>query len=231
VTRDMTSSMGAYRDERRLWVELLNLIVRLAPTGWKHYHNSILFRGQTAVSPVVVPASYEWKLAGPKEIQYMDTHPEATSPTAYARRAQMGDRCVCLKQGGELVGYQWIRFKRCCALCGFTDAMELPFLPLAANQAFFYDLYTYKAHRKRGVGTLIRKLADQGLSEMGIDEVLSLVSPQNLPALRLRTLMQEKPDRMVYGYRIRNWHQTFLGPLGDTQLLAWWDQFSAATNR
>jgi hypothetical protein len=220
-----------YRDRWKPWVELLNLMVRLAPTGRKHYGASILFRRRTDGAGVVVPAPYTWKLAGPDEIDYMDRHPEATSSTAYARRAAHGDRCICLLHDDELVGYQWVRFRACCALCGFGGSMELTFLPLAPNQAFFYDLYTYTAHRQRGVAKILRHVAYQGLMQLGIEEALSLVDPQNLPALRLRATMDERPDRLVYGYRLRGWQRTFLGPRDDARLLAWWDDFRAACRR
>lgn len=215
----------------KLRFKLMNLGVRLAPTGWKHYHNLILFRKQLKDSePVAVPEPYEWKFAGPGEIEFMDAHPEATSPSAYTRRAARGDRCVCIKQGDELVGYEWITFHTCCALCGFSN-MELTFLPLATGQAFGYDLYVYQKHRRHSIATLLRKLVPQKLRELGIKESFSLTSPENIPTLRLRAIMDmgDIPERMVYGYRIRNWQKTFLGPVGDRRLLQWWEQFKVAS--
>lgn len=210
------------------WVRTMNLTVRLAPTGWKHYHNTVLFKNRTAAGgPVVVPAPYRWALAGPAEIRQMDEHPEATSSSAYSRRAARGDLCACLMLDGELLGYQWTRRKSCCALCGFSDRMEFSFLPLAANQAFLYDLYTYEKHRRRGIGILLRKLAYRCLRETGVEEILSLVDPENVPALGIRAALGESPERMVYGYRIRRWNKTFLGRTGDERLARWWDRFLA----
>ena len=103
--------------------------------------------------------------------------------------------------------------------------MEMTFLPLAMNQAFSYDLYTYREHRGRGIATLLKALVYQRLEEIGIKETFSLVSPDNKPSLRLRVLLGEQPERMVYGYRIRNWQKTFLGPTRDVWLQQWWEQY------
>ena len=204
----------------------MNFAVRLMPTGWKYWGNSILL--MTSISDcgsISVPEPYSWTWAGPEEINYLDRHPEATSPTAYARRAARGDRCLCIKQGGEIVGYRWFKLGTGCVLCGFGPDMEITLFPLKPEQAFSYDLYTYRKYRGQGVATLLNNLLYQALREEGIKEVLALVSPTNHAALRLNLRLGAQPQRLVYSYRIRSWSKTFLGPEGDTRLTEWTQQF------
>jgi len=206
----------------------MNLAVRLIPTGWKYWGNSILLKTPIGDSgPVSLPEPYTWTWAGPEEIDFLDRHPEATSPTAYARRAARGDRCLCIKQGDEIVGYRWFKLRSGCILCGFGPKMEITPFPLKPGQAYSFDLFTYQKYRGRGVATMLMKLLFQALREEGINEVLSCVSPDNHASLRLQLRLGAQPQRMVYNYRIRNWNKTFLGPEGDRRLTDWMQQFNS----
>jgi GNAT superfamily N-acetyltransferase len=211
-----------------LFYRMLNLAVRLAPTRWKFYGNTILFRKiLDNVPPVSVPEPYRWKWASVEEIAFMDKNPEADMPTAYPRRAAYGDRCLCLMKGEELVGYQWISFRSGCTWCDPLPSWEIPFLPLKATQAFGYDLYVYKQFRGQSLGILIRRLCLRILKEQGIEEVFSLVRFNNVISLKLRIRTGEEPERTVNYYRIRTWKKVFLGPLKTPQLMQWWTRFNA----
>jgi len=204
----------------------MNFAVRLMPTGWKYWGNSILLKTSIGDSgPISLPEPYTWTWAGPEEIDFLDRHPEATSPTAYARRAARGDRCLCIKQGSDVVGYQWAKLTAGCVLCGFGPLMEITLLPLKPGQAFSYDVYTYEKYRGRGVGTMLKNLLYQALREEGKKEVLALVSPDNHASLRLQLRLGAQPQRMVYSYRIRSWSKTILGPEEDRRLIEWLQQF------
>jgi len=209
----------------------MDLAVRLAPTGWKYCGSSILLKTSIAdVGPVNLPAPYQWTWAGPQEIDFIDRHPEATSPTAYARRAARGDRCLCIKQGSDIVGYRWVTLANGCVLCGFGPKMEFTLFPLYPGQAFTYDLFTYQKYRGRGIATTLIKLIYRALREEGINVVFSLVSPVNHPALRLHLRCGAQPQRMMYNYRIRSWSKTLLGPERDTRLREWIQQFRPASS-
>jgi len=196
------------------------------PTGWKYCGSRILLKTPITESEEIgVPEPYTWMWAGPKEIAYIDQHAEATSPTAYARRAARGDRCLCIMLGADVVGYQWVTRRNGCVMCGFGPGMEIILFPLARDQAFAFDLYAYRNFRCRGIGTMLKGLLYQRLREEGIREVLSLVSPDNHAAFRLQLRLGARPDRMVYTYRIRGWSKTFLGPRNDKQLNKWMQQF------
>jgi len=213
-----------------MFYRMLNLAVRLAPTCWKFYGNTVLFRKTLDnAPPVSLPVPYRWKWASVEEIAFMDKHPEADMPTAYPRRAAYGDRCLCLMKGEELVGYQWISFRSGCTWCDPRPSWEIPFLPLKSTQAFVYDLYAYKPFRGQGLGKLIRRLSFQVLKEQGIEEVFSLVRFDNAIALKVRIRTGEEPERTVNYYRIRGWSKVFLGPPKDPQLMQWWAGFTERT--
>ena len=216
---------------RELRFLAMNLVVRLIPTGWKYCGNSVLLKTPVGEGGLVsLPEPYTWTWAGPEEIDFLDRHPEATSRTAYARRAARGDRCLCIKQGTDIVGYRWYKLNTGCVLCGFSPKMEITLFPLRPGQAFCYDLFTYQKYRGRGVATMLMRLLFQALREEGIEEVFGLVSPVNHAALRMHLRLGAQPQRMVYNYRIRSWSKTFLGPEGDNRLTEWMQQFKSTAS-
>jgi ribosomal protein S18 acetylase RimI-like enzyme len=217
---------------RKMRFRSMNLAVRLMPTGWKYWANSILLMTPVADSqPISVPEPYRWIWAGPEEIAYIDRHPEATSPTAYTRRAARGDRCLCIMLGENVVGYQWVTRRAGCVMCGFGPRMEIKLFPLAPHQAFAYDIYTYRNYRGRGIGTMLKRLLYLSMKEEGAREVLVLVAPDNHASLRLQLRLGAQPQRIVYTYRIRSWNKTFLGPAQDRQLAEWMEQFKLSLAR
>jgi ribosomal protein S18 acetylase RimI-like enzyme len=198
------------------WVRLLATAVRWAPTRWKFYRRSILIHKKlSATEPVALPEGHSWVWAGPQEIESIDHHPEATSRSAYTRRAARGDSCLCLKNGEEIVAYRWIAWHSGCLYCGFGPRQELRFLPLGPNQAFLYDLYVYEAHRRHGYGVLLIKHVAEVLRQKGIDEAFALVDPNNHAVIRLDLRQGYEAVRMVYGFRIRQWNAMLLGPQAD----------------
>lgn len=209
----------------------MNLVVRWLPTGWKYCGNSVLLKTPVGDGgPVNLPEPYTWTWAGAEEIDFLDRHPEATSRTAYARRAARGDRCLCIKQGSEIVGYRWFKLDTGCVLCGWSPEMEIIPFSLKPGQAYSYDLFTYQKYRGRGVATMLMKILFQVLREKGVKEVLSLVAPTNHASLRLQMRFGAQPQRMVYNYRIRSWSKTFLGPEGDARLSEWMQQFKSTAS-
>lgn len=205
---------------------MLSLLVRAAPTGRKFLHQSILLRRQyDGAGHTLLPDDFQSVWAGPSEIAYMDQHPEATSRSAYARRAARGDLCLCLKRGEEVIGYRWATRKSACVFCGFGPGYELLFFPLQAHQVFVYDSYVYRVHRGRGFSTLIRNLFQESAYREGIRESYSLIAPENTRSLKLTLLGGSAPLCMAYGFRVRNWGKMILGPSPDEDLKRWIDAF------
>jgi ribosomal protein S18 acetylase RimI-like enzyme len=187
--------------------------VRWAPTRWKFYKRSILIHKKLSeTEPVTLPAGHSWVWAGPEEIESIDRHPEATSRSAYKRRAARGDLCLCLKNGKEIVGYRWIAFHSGCLYCGFGPRQELRFLPLGPNQAFQYDLYIYEKHRRHGYGVLLNRRMAEALRQKSIDEAFALVDPDNHAVIRLNLRLGYQAVCLVHSFRIRQWNVAILGP-------------------
>ena len=209
----------------------MNLLIKLIPTGWKYCGNSVLLKTSIGDSRAIeLPEPYQWTWAGPEEIDFLDRHPEATSPTAYVRRAARGDRCLCIKHGPDVMAYRWVTLCNACALCGSGPNMEFTLFPLKPGQAFVYDLFTYQKYRGRGVATTLIKLLFHFLREEGIKEIFALVSPNNHPSLRMHMRFGAQPQRLIYNYRIRNWSKSFSGIEGDRRLSEWMQQFKSTSN-
>ena len=207
---------------------LLSLSVRIAPTGRKFFRRSILFRRSLAsLEPVAPPEGVRWSLAGPNEIAWINAHPEATSRSAYRRRYERGDICVCLKNGSEIVAYRWIVRSAACQFCGFGLDYEIRFLPLSSKQAFLYDLYVYQAHRRFGYGTLLCRIIFRILKEKGVDEVFCLAEPGNERIVSVNLRLGFEAVRIAYGVRIWRLGAMFFGPLRDRQLEQWIGEFGA----
>ena len=211
-------------------VSVLSLFVRFAPTHRKFFSRAIFFRrtyGQMEDIPVPEGLSCAW--ASTEDIELIDKHPEATSRGANTRRVARGDRCMRLKRGDEILGYQWVTRQAACVFCGFDPGYELLFFPLQADQIFTYDSYVYSAHRRKAYGTVIRRRLHRTLQHEGIREAYSLVAPENTPSISITLQSGFEPWRMAYGVRIRGWSKMILGPEVEPRLLRWIDEFKAHT--
>lgn len=202
--------------------------MRLAPTGRKFFDRAILLRKTLASEQrFALPEGFRWKLGGASEIAQIDAHPEATSRSAYRRRYDRGDSCVCLMKGSEIVAYRWVARRRACLYCGFGSGYEIRFLALRPNQAFLYDLYVYQAHRRGGHATLLCEVIFKLLKDEGIDEIFCLADPANERVIRLDLRLGFEAVRVAYGVRIRQWGAMFFGPQPDPRLQAWVGEFGA----
>jgi len=209
-------------------VSILSLMVRAAPTSWKFYNRAILFRRQYGeMDEASLPDGVQSEWAGPKEIEYIDKHPEAPAPGTSARRVARGDMCMCLKRGEEVIGYQWVTRRSACLFCGFSPKYELLFFPLQSHQMFTYDSYTYAAYRRKGYGTVIRRTLHKAMRDAGVQEAYSLVAPENTASISITLQSRFQPWCMAYGFRVRGWSKMILGPHPDAELSQWINAFKA----
>jgi len=212
-------------------VSTLRLLVRLAPTGRKFFNRSIVFRRRYEVMDEVPPLDgIDGAWANADDIEFIDQHPEATSRGANGRRIARGDRCWCLKRGSEVLGYQWITQRAGCLFCGFDPGYELLFFSLQPHQVFTYDSYVYGVHRRKGYGTVIRRMLHGALKQEGIREAYSVVMPENTPSINITLQTRFEPWRMAYGIRIRDWGRMILGAELDPQLIRWIRDFQTRSS-
>lgn len=208
---------------RSLWVRALNLMVRLAPVHSKYYLNSILLRKSlTGLSAVPASSEYQFVWAGPEDVRFIMAHSEALQDHVYDKRVTNGDRCFCVKQGSEIVSYNWIRFTSCCALCGFDRG--LTFFPLQSDQAFTYDFYTYSKYRGKHIGRLLKMHLLHALNEIGINEVYTLVRPDNEISMKIQLRLGYEPVQMIFGYQILKCKKVLYGSARDNQRMNQWTQ-------
>lgn len=206
---------------RPLRFRLMNLLVRCAPVAMKYYHNSILMRKTIhGAESVDLPEGLKFRSASQEDLDFIIGHAEALRANVYSRRLQRGDRCYCLCDDREVLSYNWVATAMCCVLCGFERGLE--FLPLSDGQAFTYDFYTYKASRGSGLGGRMKRLLLQELARRGVREVFSLVMPYGTASIKIHLVAGYQPVCMVYGYRLRDWRQTYFGKPRDKPWLDAW---------
>ena len=207
---------------RPISFRILNLLVGYIPLKKKYCHNSILMRKclREVASPTDLPRDDEFSTADNMDIDAIMRHPEALPAKIYRKRLAAGDCCYCLRHHGEIIGYNWLSRDTCCILRGFEKGIE--FLPLVEGQAFSYDFYVYKNHRRMGVGTAMKRQLLWLLRSQGYNEVFSVVMPNNLVSLKVHFSLGFDAEYMVYGYRIGDWVWTYYDREGDRSRLNSW---------
>jgi len=163
-------------------------------------------------------------LASADEIRAIASHAEALRGADYQDRVRKGDVCYLLKANGEIVSYNWIRFDRCCVFCSYQ--WEIGFLPLNERQAFTYDFYTYRKHRRAGYGSLLKQHMLSDLRERGIQEVFSIVYRHNYDSLRIHLRLHYDVRYLFNGYQLLSWTRYRLIPKSRLRgLPVWVDHF------
>lgn len=212
---------------RPIGIRALNLLTRVLPVPTYYYNNILLRRSTAAIPDDPIGPRYSFGIATPDDIDFIMRHPEALPADVYQRRLSNGDRCYCMKRDREIAACNWVRFSSCCVLCGFANGFQLQ--PLGAGQAFTYDLYTYEAYRREGIGLAIKIAVMHELARDGFREVCALVAPHNTGSLKIHLRLGYLPVRMVYGYRIGSWSNTFQGQdRHKVWLDRWIDAFKAS---
>lgn len=213
---------------RPLGFRVLNKLIHYAPVAKKYAHNSILFRKRLVESKSVdIFTRYNFGLASSEDVDFLARHPEGLSESVYTSRLGRGDRCYCLRNGTEVISYNWVARSLCCILCGYDRGLE--FFPLHPGQVFTYDFYTYKPHRGGGFGSLLKSLLIQTMMHEGVREVFTLLMPHSSASIKIHLKLGYEPLFMVYGYRMLGWSRTFYGRSEDKDWLdKWIDGFKIA---
>lgn len=206
---------------RSILVRALNLMARLAPVHSKYYSNSILLRkGLSRLFEVPVSKDYRFDWAGSEDVRFIMAHSESLQDHVYDNRVTNGDRCFCAKQGDKIVSYNWVRLTSCCALCGFERGLS--FFPLQSGQAFTYDFYTYSKYRGKHIGRLLKMHLLHALRETGVNEVYSLVGPDNEISMKIQLRLGYEPVQMIFAYQILKWKKILYGSARDSQRMSQW---------
>lgn len=199
-----------------------NFVLRKLPLNSAFQFKGILFHK-------LLDGGFEYQLkdglvftrASDEDIGVLAKHEEALTPSGiYAERLRHGHACYCLKYKGEILSYNWVAFDKCYRLCGYAG--EFAFKSLKQTQAFTYDFYCYKEHRRRGYGIKLKTRLLSELKREGICEVFSLVLQSNNASLRIHMASGFYPESIVYGYHLGPWSRVIYGMPQDSNSLANW---------
>jgi len=157
-------------------------------------------------------------------IQQIMQHQEALPEAVYRQRIAQGDSCFILLNEKTVVAYNWVSHSKCAVYRGF--AREVEFLVLNSEQAFTYDFYTYKNHRNKGYGLIVKQFLIKYLAQGGVKAMLTCVHHDNHASLAVHFNIGYKPIAVVYLARIMNWTISFQS--GDKELYTikqWFEQY------
>ena len=212
-----------------LWLGELLLArapVSLAPGFLTRYRRKFITRAFVMAKNIEdararqLPDDLSFSVLEPDDIRFVASHPEARNGIDYQDRVAAGDVCYGIKRGDELLTYNWIRFHQCCVFCSYP--WEIGFLPTNEQQAFTYDFYTYKAHRKQGLGSLLKACLLADLRARGIREVLSVVYRTNFASLSIHLRMGYDVRYLFNGYQLLDWSTYRLIPAQELPALDAW---------
>jgi GNAT superfamily N-acetyltransferase len=134
------------------------------------------------------------------------SHEEGLPEQVYRQRLAKGDICYYQKIAGELVSYSWISFLICGIYNGFNKGIY--FKPLATNEAYTYDFYTYKKFRKKGYGSSLQYYLLADLYQRGKRYLFACVAETNANSLKIHLNFNYQLSSVITCFRLMGWHYT-----------------------
>jgi hypothetical protein len=134
-----------------------------------------------------IPTGFEFSLFGLEEMATICKHPERRS---YVNEQyvfdnfQMGDICLGLKYYGEIAGFTWYSLKE--------NRSWLYQSKMKENEAFLYDIFVFKAFRRRNLSLILRFKCYEILSGMGRDTFYSITDYSNTASYRFKQKLNAK---------------------------------------
>ncbi|MCB1695069.1 MAG: GNAT family N-acetyltransferase [Pseudomonadales bacterium] len=193
----------------------------------KYMHESVLLT--TDLAPIAHPDS------GPEhQMGVMDetilaevlSHPESLPEKVYRRRLARGDICYFQRVNGALANYSWVSLSRCGVFCGLDR--EMYFRDLADSQAFNYDLYTYRSHRKQGYGSILQKYVRADLYRRGIRTLVYCIEPTNHTSLKMHLRLDHHFETVVSNFFVMKLKWTVLSrPRRNERVAQWLKSYKA----
>jgi hypothetical protein len=204
-----------------MFFKVISFIFRRIPKKYKLQFMGILLQ-KNLHSPLlpVKAEGYELKEAEEKDIRYLGNHEETLDYDIYKYRHLKGHLCFCAKKNNEVICYVWISPKVCGLFFGTEKEIEI--LPLKSNQVFSYDLYTYKKYRHKGIASQVQNFTNKSLTQKGVTERLSIISPSNISSMKIQLRAGFEPLRMIYLFGIKKYKKVFLGTTKKSNKLEQW---------
>jgi L-amino acid N-acyltransferase YncA len=139
-----------------------------------------------------------WRFGGEADLRRM-TVPEL-GYSAEARdfgleRLRAGDRFVLCESEGRVVFYAWVMF-------GQLDLSCRNYVPLAANVAYTYKLYTVPASRGQRICPAYYSFLKRELRARGFRRVMAWVEAGNKPSIRAHQRSGLRPVGTIWHFRL-----------------------------
>lgn len=95
------------------------------------------------------------------------------------KRLEKGDLCFIAEKDGDIVHYTWFALNE-----AYVDELERK-IQVSHDYAYLYDAYTVPEYRGMGLTFKGVQIYFDYLHERGIKKTLYVISPNNLPSLRV----------------------------------------------
>ena len=162
----------------------LNFIFRNLLKDQAFYYSGILLKKDLSCDlPLLETNGYKFMQADVNDIRSICEHPESPDFEVYKDRLLRNHVCYCAKDNNEVMCYVWLCFDTCGLFFG-TDK-EVQFLPLASNQVYSYNLYTFNNHRHKGIASQLHNYCNISLKSKGITERLVIIGPSFIGSMKI----------------------------------------------
>ncbi len=170
----------------------------------------------------MTPSPYELGIATADIVDRLIAHREAFPREMYYSRLNRGDACYYLAHEGQVKSYQWVNFRECALVWGFTNTLN--FFTLPDDTAYAYDFYTYSDARGKGFGSLLKQYMWADLAGKGFSSVVNGIHHYNFVSLKVHLDAGFELQRLYYLYQLMSWQGVFRGTEAETREVAAWLQ-------
>jgi len=173
--------------------------ILLAGAAACSFRRKILFEsGLDDPRPAAASLAVSFRYGGEADLAAL-TAPEfgySAAARAFGReRLRAGDRFVLCEAEGRVVFYAWVMFRQLDLSCG-------NYVPLSADRAYTYKLYTVPAYRGLRICPAYYSFLKRELRAMGYGRVLAWVEAGNRASIRAHTRAGFQPVGTIWHFRL-----------------------------
>ena len=131
------------------------------------------------------------------EIAAVYEHPERDASKQSYRipdRLAGGCRCFGVKHERQVVAYTWCDYSQC-------NHRPLTF-PLKEDEAYLFDMYTFKRYRGRNIAPYMRYQLYRRLTEMGRTTYYSITDAWNTPSAKFKRKLGAEPEKLYLNIKL-----------------------------
>jgi ribosomal protein S18 acetylase RimI-like enzyme len=202
---------------------MLHSLVHFFPAPCKYQADFILF--QKPLFPGMpeeetLDNGFVLRQAKKSDLQLIKGHPERFLPDVYMNRLVDGHGLFCAVKGEEIAAFVWYNFEVMCQFYGTQYEMIMGRLP--KETAYLYDLYTYRRYRGQGLAASLLNFAAAFLSNCGVSNMASCISPSNIFSVMLYKKQGYSAQDFFHLYRIEGVKKCFRGTKSELKTIHHW---------